>query len=202
MRVKKDITYKQVTAANGQIYVYKQVYDATRGYRKRIQITDANEIEALYAAGALKRKESRSLAAYKKTVLVDSEGRINTKRVDIFKKTYREARKAAGASDIEIRGELADIDILIDDVSDRITAGERSLELSERSIKAFHNFSTNKLERMIINTGHSPEELAAYVGCSLEELLDQANWSGQEFTYGGVTYQLSWTYNNAGFVRI
>lgn len=202
MREKKEVTYKQVTAANGQIYVYKQVYNKTKGYRERVQITDIDEIEALYASGTLKRKESRSLAVYKKTILVDSEGRIKTERVEKFKKKYRELRKEAGASDIEIRGELADIDILIDDVSDRITNKERTLELSERNIRAFHNFDNNELLRMIINTGHSPEELAAIVGCTVEELLDPSKWSGQKFTYNDVTYQLSWTYNNAGFVRI
>jgi hypothetical protein len=202
MRVKKEVTYKQVTASNGQIYVYKQTYDAARGYRKRTQITDADEIEALYASGTLKRKESRSLAVYKKTILVDSEGSINTERVNTFKRKYKELRKADGASDIEIRGELADIDIFIDDVAERISNGERSLELSERNIRAFHRFGDDKLKRMIINTGHSPEELAAVVGCSVEELLDQNKWSGQQFTYNGITYQLSWNYDDAGFVRV
>lgn len=202
MRVKKEVTYKQVTASNGQIYVYKQVYNRTKGYRERVQITDVDEIEALYASGTLRRKESRSLAVYKRSILVDSEGRIDTRRVENFKKKYRKLRKEAGASDIDIRGELADIDILIDDVSDRISSGERTLELSERNIRAFHNFDNNELMRMIINTGHSPEELAAYVGCTVEELLDRSNWSGHKFTYNGVTYQLSWAYNNAGFVRV
>lgn len=202
MKAKKLVTYKQVTAANGQLYVYKQVYNNTKGYRERVQITDIDEIEALYASGTLKRKDSRSLAAYKKTILVDSAGRVNTERVENFKKKYTKLRKEAGASNAEIRAELADMDILIDDVSDRLSSGERTLELSERNIRAFHNFDNNELLRMIINTGHSPEELAAFVGCTVEELLNQSNWSGQKFTYNDVTYQLSWAYDTAGFVRV
>ena len=56
--------------------------------------------------------------------------------------------------------------------------------------------SENKIAVAIANTGLDANKLAAEWGCSVSELLDPANWTGDVFNNpnNGVSYQVTWNY--------
>lgn len=55
----------------------------------------------------------------------------------------------------------------------------------------------NRIAIAIANTGLDANQLAAEWGCSVEELLDPANWNGDVFKNpnNGVSYQVTWNYD-------
>lgn len=54
--------------------------------------------------------------------------------------------------------------------------------------------------RYIYNMGGDPDELAGQIGVSTSELLDEDNWDGDEFSFGGRKYILDVRYQD-GVVR-
>lgn len=58
--------------------------------------------------------------------------------------------------------------------------------------------STNKREKMFINSGYSAEELADEIGVTAEQLLDEENWNGDYFSVNGMGWLYTFKYNNIG----
>ena len=59
----------------------------------------------------------------------------------------------------------------------------------------------SKIEKAIINTGYTPDELAAEMGIDVADLLDENNWSGSEFTFGGKTWNFEFRYDGSVMVE-
>ena len=60
--------------------------------------------------------------------------------------------------------------------------------------------SKRNILRYIYNMGGDPDELAGQIGVSTSELLDENNWDGDEFSFGGRKYILDVRYQD-GVVR-
>lgn len=60
--------------------------------------------------------------------------------------------------------------------------------------------SKRNMLRYIYNMGGDPDELAGQIGVSTSELLDEDNWDGDEFSFGGRKYVLDVRYQD-GIVR-
>ena len=71
--------------------------------------------------------------------------------------------------------------------------------ISERTLRSM--IADSKIEKAIINTGYTPEELASELGINVEDLLDKANWSGSEFTFGGKTWDFEFRYDGSIMVE-
>lgn len=69
--------------------------------------------------------------------------------------------------------------------------------LSERSLLS--KAATNRIEKMIINTGYTSEELANELGVTKEALLDKNNWNNDIFT-GADGKQYKFVFNYEGDV--
>lgn len=57
--------------------------------------------------------------------------------------------------------------------------------------------SNSKIEKAIINTGYTADELASELGIDVADLLDESNWSGSEFTFGGKTWDFEFRYDGS-----
>lgn len=71
--------------------------------------------------------------------------------------------------------------------------------ISERTLRSM--LANSKIEKAIINTGYTPEELAAEMGIDVMDLLDEDNWSGSEFTFGGKTWNFEFRYDGSVMVE-
>lgn len=71
--------------------------------------------------------------------------------------------------------------------------------ISEKTLRSM--IADSKIEKAIINTGYTPEELASELGISVEDLLDEANWSESEFTFGGKTWDFEFKYDGSIMVE-
>ena len=72
--------------------------------------------------------------------------------------------------------------------------------ISERTLRSM--LADSKIEKAIINTGYTPDELAAEMGINVMDLLDENNWSGSEFTFGGKTWNFEFRYDGSVMVEI
>ena len=71
--------------------------------------------------------------------------------------------------------------------------------ISERTLRSM--LANSKIEKAIINTGYTPDELAAEMGIDVMDLLDEDNWSGSEFTFGGKTWNFEFRYDGSVMVE-
>lgn len=63
--------------------------------------------------------------------------------------------------------------------------------------------STNKIEKMIINAGLSPDEVAEEIGVTEDELLDPEHWIKDKFyTVDGRIFEFEFTYTGSIFTEV
>ena len=67
--------------------------------------------------------------------------------------------------------------------------------ISERTLRSM--LSDSKIEKAIINTGYTPEELAAEMGIDVMDLLDEDNWDGSTFSFGGDSWDFEFRYDGS-----
>ena len=67
--------------------------------------------------------------------------------------------------------------------------------ISERTLRSM--LADSKIEKAIINTGYTPDELAAEMGINVMDLLDEDNWDGSTFTFGGKTWDFEFRYDGS-----
>lgn len=59
-----------------------------------------------------------------------------------------------------------------------------------------------KIKRAILNTGEDPEDLAARLGITEEELFKESNWTNNIFTIGNNKYRFEFKYNGETMVKL
>lgn len=74
-------------------------------------------------------------------------------------------------------------------IKQAIRDGER---LTERSLAA--KVATDKYEKMLINAGYSIESFEDETGISFKDFSNKANWNGDVFTLGSVSYVYKFNY--------
>lgn len=67
--------------------------------------------------------------------------------------------------------------------------------ISERTLRSM--LASSKIEKAIINTGYTPEELAAEMGIDVMDLLDEDNWDGSTFSFGGDLWDFEFRYDGS-----
>ena len=67
--------------------------------------------------------------------------------------------------------------------------------ISERTLRSM--IANSKIEKAIINTGYTPEELAAEMGIDVMDLLDEDNWDGSTFSFGGDSWDFEFRYDGS-----
>ena len=71
--------------------------------------------------------------------------------------------------------------------------------ISERTLRSM--LAGSKIEKAIINTGYTPEELAAEMGIDVMDLLDEDNWDGSTFSFGGDSWDFEFRYEGDIMVK-
>ena len=71
--------------------------------------------------------------------------------------------------------------------------------ISERTLRSM--ISNSKIEKAIINTGYTSDELASELGIDVADLLDENNWDGSTFTFGGKTWDFEFRYDGSIMVE-
>ena len=67
--------------------------------------------------------------------------------------------------------------------------------ISERTLRSM--IANSKIEKAIINTGYTPDELAAEMGIDVMDLLDEDNWDGDIFRLGDRTWNFEFKYDGS-----
>ena len=71
--------------------------------------------------------------------------------------------------------------------------------ISEKTLRSM--IADSKIEKAIINTGYTTEELDNELGISIEDLLDESNWDDSTFTFGGKTWDFEFRYDGSIMVE-
>ena len=72
---------------------------------------------------------------------------------------------------------------------------KKDARISERTLRSM--LADSKIEKAIINTGYTPEELAAEMGINVDDLLDEDNWDGDIFKLGDRTWNFEFKYDGS-----
>ena len=113
--------------------------------------------------------------------LVDSNGYVYEKRLAKFIRDY----SGADAYDVE-----AIIDFY----------REHKQLLYEQTLRS--KLADNKYEKMFINVGRSPMELAQELGTTVDELTNEKNWDGSILKINGMEYLFEFRYSGDVLTRI
>lgn len=72
---------------------------------------------------------------------------------------------------------------------------KKNPRISEKTLRSM--LSGSKIEKAIINTGYTAEELAAEMGITADDLLDENNWDGDIFKLGNRTWTFEFKYDGS-----
>lgn len=72
---------------------------------------------------------------------------------------------------------------------------KKNPRISEKTLRSM--LAGSKIEKAIINTGYTPEELAAEMGINADDLLDENNWDGDIFKLGDRTWNFEFRYDGS-----
>ena len=72
---------------------------------------------------------------------------------------------------------------------------KKNPRISEKTLRSM--LSNSKIEKAIINTGYTKEELAAEMGINADDLLDENNWDGDIFKLGDRTWNFEFKYDGS-----
>ena len=84
----------------------------------------------------------------------------------------------------------AELDLLIEN-----QLYKKNPRISEKTLRSM--IADSKIEKAIINTGYTADELASELGIDVTDLLDENNWDGSEFTFGGKTWDFEFRYDGS-----
>lgn len=126
-------------------------------------------------------------------VLVSSSGAL-------YKKTYQKLLKDIATGDSELDQEnMYDVEMLIDFYREH---GQR---LHVNTVKS--KLADYKYDKMFLNLGRSPQELAQELNTTVDELRNENNWSKDEqkrdiLTINGIRYLFTFTYTGNELMRL
>ena len=72
---------------------------------------------------------------------------------------------------------------------------KKDARISERTLRSM--LADSKIQKAIINTGYTPDELAAEMGINVDDLLDEDNWDGDIFKLGDRTWNFEFKYDGS-----
>lgn len=72
---------------------------------------------------------------------------------------------------------------------------KKNPRISEKTLRSM--LANSKIEKVIINTGYTPDELAAEMGINVMDLLDEDNWDGDIFKLGDRTWTFEFKYDGS-----
>ena len=72
---------------------------------------------------------------------------------------------------------------------------KKDARISERTLRSM--LADSKIQKAIINTGYTPDELAAEMGIDVADLLDEDNWDGDIFQLGDRTWNFEFKYDGS-----
>ena len=84
----------------------------------------------------------------------------------------------------------AELDLLIEN-----QLYKKNPRISEKTLRSM--LSNSKIEKAIINTGYTPDELAVEMGINVMDLLDEDNWDGDIFKLGNRTWNFEFRYDGS-----
>lgn len=94
-----------------------------------------------------------------------------------------------------LRDSLSDMDQYELDLIIENQLYKKNPRTSEKTLRSM--LSNSKIEKAIINTGYTTEELAAEMGIDVMDLLDEANWDGSTFSFGGDSWDFEFRYDGS-----
>lgn len=84
----------------------------------------------------------------------------------------------------------AELDLLIEN-----QLYKKNPRISEKTLRSM--LAGSKIEKAIINTGYTPDELATEMGIDVMDLLDEDNWDGDIFKLGDRTWNFEFRYDGS-----
>ena len=146
------------------------------------------------------------MAAKKRTVV---RKYFSKRKNEWVTKTYHYNRKKAKRSDLivgksgkvykdrlkKLKDSLDEYDQFELDLIIIHQQAKKDARISERTLRSM--LADSKIQKAIINTGYTPEELAAEMGINVDDLLDEDNWDGDIFKLGDRTWNFEFRYDGS-----
>ena len=76
---------------------------------------------------------------------------------------------------------------------------KKNPRISEKTLRSM--ISNSKIEKAIINTGYTSDELAAEMGINVSDLLEESNWDGDTFKLDDRTWNFEFRYDGSVMVE-
>lgn len=231
MSKRKEVKFEVKTGQGGRKYLYQVNWVNYMGTKTRVrkQITDVALINRIltmehqdgrktnYNAGDFQASKVGGM------VVIDKTGNINQGNLNKYKNKMRSNMLDAGLSLTDYESFEKALDQKVKDYAKQIGKRNRETDFTADALDMFYErhqleilaegpekdkkLKMQKIEQMIINTGHSIEELAFLAGCSVDDVLNSNNWSRENindhtvdvFTFNGMKFKLTFRYDEGAF---
>lgn len=132
-----------------------------------------------------KHKSTRGLT------LVGKNGRVYEKNIEKLKSMIDANDKYSAAEKTYLK---ADLDAFV-----------KVKKLNKERLTSsgfFGRLESDSVTRMFVNAGYSPDDVSALYDIDKDALLDETNWSGDVFIYGGKMFRFNFTYTGDIFSEV
>ena len=231
MSKRKEVKFEVKTGQGGRKYLYQVNWVDYMGTKTRVrkQVTDVALINRILTMEHQDgRKTNYNVGDFQASkvggmVVIDKTGNINQGNLNKYKNKMRSNMLDAGLSLTDYESFEKALDQKVKDYAKQIGKRNRETDFTADALDMFyerHQLETlaegpekdkklkmQKIEQMIINTGHSIEELAFLAGCSVDDVLNSNNWSRENindhvvdvFTFNGMKFKLTFRYDEGAF---
>lgn len=231
MSKRKEVKFEVKTGRGGKKYLYQVNWVDYMGAKTQVrkQITDValiNRILNIEHQG--NRKTNYNVGDFEANkiggmVIIDKAGNINEGNLRKYKNRMRAGMLDAGLTMNDFESFEKALNQKVKDYAKQIGKRNRETDFTADALDMFyerHQLETlaegpekdrklkmQKIEQMIINTGHSPEELAFLAGCSVDDVLNSNNWNRENindhvvdvFSFNGMKFKLTFRYDEGAF---
>lgn len=136
---------------------------------------------------------------YENIKFVETKGRKTSYRKDEAIKEIQKSFEAIGFD--SARAEEKAIDLYNRKVEDNTFINELTILSYAVGEESLTN-KEKKIKRAILNTGEDPSDLAARLGVTESELLNESNWENNIFKIGNNKYRFEFRYNGETMVKL
>lgn len=231
MSKRKEVKFEVKTGRGGKKYLYQVNWVDYRGTKTRVrkQISDVALLNRILdIEHRSNRKTNYSIGDFQANnigglVVIDKAGNINEGNLKKYKNRMRSSMLDSGLNLNDFESFEKALDRKVKEYAKQIGKRNRETDFTADALDMFYEkhqlemlsegpekdkkLKMQKIEQLIINTGHSAEELAFLAGCSVDDVLNSNNWKRENindhivdvFTFNGRKFKLTFRYDEGAF---
>ena len=234
MSKRKEVKFEVKTGQGGKKYLYQVNWVDYMGTKTRVrkQITDIALINRILTIEHQDgRKTNYNVGDFQASkvggmVVIDKAGNINQGNLSKYKNKMRSMMLKEGKSLDDFESFEIGLDKKVKEYAKQIGKRNRETDFTADALDLYYRkfevermdpgseknkkLKMQKIEQLVVNTGHSFEELAFIAGCSIDDIMNGNNWSQRNiddrivdvFTFNGRAFKLTFRYDDGAFEEI